>query len=466
MFSFTPFPALETERLVLRKLTLADSLDAFAMRADPRMHRYTDTMPDQTVSETEAYIQKMAQGVDEGKWILWAMERKDTRRVVGIVSIWNLDQRHGTGDLGYGVHPDDQGQGLMREALRAVISFGFEKMRLHALTAFTEESNLPSKKLLENCGFQEAGRVDDTGENNNQIYHMIEYKLQNMLELYIADAFTDRVFGGNQAGVVLLREAQTYPDDSLMQKIASELKHSETAFVKQVSPDAFQLRYLTPEGEVDLCGHATVSAFTVLRDENKIGADAYTARTNAGDLRITVEPERIWLEMPRAKRLEALTAEESSRVYAAFGLNPSVQPDLFVPCIVDAGLADILLPVNDEDELERAALNRREVTRISGELRVVGVHLFCCPPESKYAAVCRNFAPLYGIDEECATGTSNASLTCYLDQLNKIERERVNVFLQGKSMGKPCEIYSRISEAGIVLIGGNAVISVKGKLML
>ncbi len=466
MISFAPFPVLETERLILRKLTLADSLDAFAMRADPRMHRYTDTKPDQTISETESYIRKMTQGVDEGKWIIWAMERKDTHRVVGIVSIWNLDERHGTGDLGYGVHPDDQGQGLMKEALLKVASFGFEQMRLHTLTAFTEEGNLPSKKLLENCRFQETGRADDTGENNDQVYHMIEYTLENTMELYIVDAFTSRIFGGNQAGVVLLREEQGYPGDSTMREIASELKHSETAFVKALSPDVLQIRYFTPECEVDLCGHATVSAFIALREENKICVGEYTAKTNAGDLRVSVEPEIVWLEMPRVKRKETLSEKKASRLYSAFALDPSVQPKHILPCVVDAGLPDILLPVNSEEALDRAVLNRAEIARISEETRVVGVHLFFCPPESKFTAICRNFAPLCGIDEECATGTSNASLTYYMSDLNLIRKERINLFLQGKSMGKPCEIFSKMDEDGTVFIGGNAKVSVKGKLML
>ena len=64
------------------------------------------------------------------------------------------------------------------------------------------------------------------------------------MELFIVDAFTDRMFEGNQAGVVLLGERDAFPDDSVMIKIASELKHSETAFVKSLDESTFQIRYL------------------------------------------------------------------------------------------------------------------------------------------------------------------------------------------------------------------------------
>ena len=86
------------------------------------------------------------------------------------------------------------------------------------------------------------------------------------MRYYIVDAFTDRPFGGNPAGVVLLGE-EAFPDESLMIKIAAELRFSETAFVrytqanKQSDNHAFtaHVRYFTPKAEVELCGHATIA---------------------------------------------------------------------------------------------------------------------------------------------------------------------------------------------------------------
>ena len=106
------------------------------------------------------------------------------------------------------------------------------------------------------------------------------------MELFIVDAFTSERFGGNQAGVVLLPEEKEYPADSIMQKIAAELRHSETAFVQSGKDGIFKLRYFTPEGEVPLCGHATISVFTVLREENRITCGVYRADTPAGELSV------------------------------------------------------------------------------------------------------------------------------------------------------------------------------------
>ena len=284
------------------------------------------------------------------------------------------------------------------------------------------------------------------------------------MELYIVDAFTDHIFGGNQAGVVLLDNNATFSTDKLMQSVAAELKHSETAFVRQLDTDTFELRYFTPEGEVPLCGHATISAFTVLREEEKISCGEYHAITQSGKLAVSVESELIWIEMPAGEIIQTLTPEEAARVYAAYHLPPSTQPANLLPAIVKSGLADILLPVDSKDTLDHANQNREAVIQLSRDFGLVGVHLFYCPPEGEITAFCRNFAPLFGIDEEAATGTSNAALSYYLYTQGRITKDKRNTIVQGETMGKPSRIYSKIANSGAIRIGGSAVISVRGTI--
>ncbi len=195
------------------------------------------------------------------------------------------------------------------------------------------------------------------------------------MELFIVDAFTNQIFGGNPAGVVLLGK-EGFPNSSIMQQIAAELKHSETAFVRSAEPHTFAFRYFTPEGEVNLCGHATVAAFILLRNEKGLAAGNYAADTAAGRLAISVEPDRIWMEMAPGKLLRYLSPEESADVCRAFGIGRPEWPELLRPCIVDTGLPDILLPVRSMEELDHAVLNREEVIRISKKLQVVGDQMY------------------------------------------------------------------------------------------
>jgi len=286
------------------------------------------------------------------------------------------------------------------------------------------------------------------------------------MELYVADAFTTVRFSGNQAGVALLGEGN-FPEESLMRALAGELKHSETAFVRRTGDRAFHIRYFTPAEEVDLCGHATIAAFTVLRDTGAIAPGDYALHTRSGDLEIGVGADAVWMDMAPPTDGPTFSEEEQQALYAAYGLSLADRPEGLEPQAVSTGLMDILLPVRDLATLDKAVQNEAEVTRLSEHYNVVGVHMFW-PHTPDAAAHCRNFAPLYAIPEEAATGTSNGALTYYLFRRGLIQAGADNRFVQGEKMGKPSEILSRITEDNgsvKVRVGGRALITLKCELM-
>ena len=288
------------------------------------------------------------------------------------------------------------------------------------------------------------------------------------MRLFIVDAFAKRRFAGNQAGVALLPAGGDFPEPGFMQALAAELRHSETAFVKRLGPDRFRLRYFTPEGEVDLCGHATIAAFTVLREADGLPVGSCTALTRAGALAIQVEEEAVWMDMAPPRVLRALTGREAAAVYRAYGLPEECRPVALPVQVVSTGLADVLLPVDSGETLAAAIQDEAEVKRLSEELDVVGVHMFCRTPGTRAVALCRNFAPRYAIPEEAATGTSNGALTYYLYRLGLVEAGAENRFFQGESMGKPSEIRTRLLETPSgpkVLVGGQAVLSLRCELL-
>jgi ribosomal-protein-alanine N-acetyltransferase len=179
MFNFHPFPILKTENLIMREIAPRDREDLFMARKDPRMHEFTDTVPDETREDTEKYMEKMAKGVAGNQWIIWAIEHRNSQKVIGSICIWNLDSEGQSGELGFGIIPDYQGRGLMQEALRKVVEYGLGTMNLAHLDAFTEEMNVRSRKLLEKCRFGETGRVDDPGYHSDRVFHMVVYQFPN-----------------------------------------------------------------------------------------------------------------------------------------------------------------------------------------------------------------------------------------------------------------------------------------------
>ncbi len=285
------------------------------------------------------------------------------------------------------------------------------------------------------------------------------------MKIFVCDAFSSEIFKGNQAGVVIVEEKENYPSEILMKNIAAELKHSETAFVKKMDNKIFKIRYFTPTEEVKLCGHATISVFSTLRKLNIVSVGKYIAETLAGNLEIIVDKDFIWMDMASPKIEYIFNLNEIKELYSAFNLDISQAPKNLIPKIVNTGLSDIIIPIEDKKVLDSFTMDKEKVIELSKKYKVVGAHLFSLDKDKKFTAFCRNIAPLVGIDEECATGTSNGALTHYLKEYNIISVKDINSFRQGEAMQRASTILSKYKEDGVTIqVGGNAVISFECKL--
>jgi PhzF family phenazine biosynthesis protein len=254
-----------------------------------------------------------------------------------------------------------------------------------------------------------------------------------------------------------------------MCRLAAEFRYSETAFVRRISNAAlppahsssadgvFETRYFTPAAEVDLCGHATIGAFFALYADGEISIGSYTNQTKAGNLEIAIEDDCVWMELG-APKLQGVI-ENPDELYGVMNGQRIEGADAQ---IVSAGLPDILMPLADEGVL--AALNPdfAALAKLSERLDVVGVHAFTTSSRDGLVHT-RNFAPLFGIDEEAATGTSSGALAYYLyrDGLLKVGDEIT--FVQGEAMGRPSKIAARAGD--VVYVGGRAVLLAKGELL-
>ena len=276
------------------------------------------------------------------------------------------------------------------------------------------------------------------------------------MQYYIIDAFTDTLFGGNPAGVVLLES--DFPSDTLMQQVAAELRYSETAFVRRDGANEFTVRYFTPCSEVDLCGHATIATFGLLWQLGKVGDEACLNHTLADDLEV-LAGERVMMQMA-APRLVG----EVKEVEKLCGVMHCAVPSLPVE-IVSTGLPDIMLPVGSLEELESLNPDMAALTELSRGLEVVGVHTFVQTGDG-YTAHVRNFAPLYGVDEESATGTANAALTHYLQRQGLIPQGSECSFLQGEKMGRPSVVETLLRPDGTIYVGGRSCIVARGELLV
>ena len=283
------------------------------------------------------------------------------------------------------------------------------------------------------------------------------------MRFYIVDAFTDRPFGGNTAGVVLIPEGEAFPAAEWMRQVAAELRYSETAFVRRDGAEAFTVRYFTPRYEVDLCGHATVATFGMLYQEGILPAGkSCTIHTPAGVLRVVPGPT-VMMQMATPRRIARI---EDTALMAAMGIGPEALAQLPAESI-STGLPDIILPLRDQAALQALQPDMEALTQLSERLDVVGVHAFAADAVPGDAIHVRNFAPRYAIPEESATGTANAALTYYLYLHGMIKEGDPCTFLQGEAMGRPSVIHARLTICDgqpSIQIGGPSAIVARGEL--
>jgi len=274
------------------------------------------------------------------------------------------------------------------------------------------------------------------------------------MNYFIVNAFTDKPFGGNPAGVVLL-ESDAFPTEELMLKIAAELHYSETAFVRHDGENEFTIRYFTPKAEVELCGHATIASFFLLHKKG-LASSQCLCHTKAGD--ITVEAgEKVLMQM--AKPRIVATIEDTEEIYRALGVK-NYRTTMPVQ-IVSTGLPDLMIPLLDVTTLQSLQPDMEAIAAITKKYNAVSFHVFAFGDDG-YTAHVRDFAPLYDIPEESATGTANASLTYYLQQNGYLASDAECTFIQGEAMERPSIIATRIQSDGNVFVGGTAAIVAEG----
>lgn len=277
-------------------------------------------------------------------------------------------------------------------------------------------------------------------------------------KVFILNSFAKTENGGNPAGVVLNSEFS----DIQMLNIAKEVGFSETAFLNKIGEKNFEIRFFTPCAEVDLCGHATIATFSLLKSKNLIQNGKYSLKTKAGLIIISVNDDSIFMTQKKPEFFEILSSDE---VLDCLNIeNNDLMPNLPIQ-IVSTGLRDIIVPVKNLEILLSMKPNFNKITELSRKYNTIGIHAFSLESKFNSTAHCRNFAPLYDVPEESATGTASGALASYLFKYKLINNKNAKnlVFEQGYVMNKPSEILASLDTQGenilTVNVGGIALIA-------
>ena len=255
------------------------------------------------------------------------------------------------------------------------------------------------------------------------------------IDIYIVDAFCEKRFKGNPAAVCILDK---WLDDDIMQKIAMENNLSETAFIKR-NKDSYDLRWFTPEYEIDLCGHATLASAYIIF--NKLDKDINNIRfnTKSGEIYVYRVEDMIKLNFP-IREGERISVDE--RIIEALGIIPI---DVYKN-------RDLMIVLRDEEDIKYLQPNFDILKTLGFDGIVVTAK------GTKVDFVSRYFIPNSVINEDPVTGSSHCTLVPYwAKRLKKTELVAKQLSKRG---GK---LYCKLNN-DIIEISGKATIYMEGTI--
>lgn len=217
------------------------------------------------------------------------------------------------------------------------------------------------------------------------------------MKLYVVDAFTDEIFKGNPAAVCIL---DRWLSDTLMQNITNENNLSETAFAVR-NGNYYDLRWFTPGGEIDLCGHATLAAAYVIMSFVSPGLFSVTFQTKSGQMEVQKQQDLYEMDMP-AYQLEQVTV--TSQMELAIGMRP-----------IEAWLGrDLICVLENEEQVIQAMPDKDKVIKLEGLL------LQLTAKGRNYDCVTRSFAPKLNVWEDPVCGSGHCHvIPLWADKLKK-----------------------------------------------
>lgn len=263
------------------------------------------------------------------------------------------------------------------------------------------------------------------------------------LEINIIDAFTDTVFGGNQAAVIV---TESWLSEDLMQSIAAENNLSETAFLVQVAESTYQIRWFSPITEIAFCGHATLASAFVLFDKYP-EIEVFKFKAEAVGVLPVVKNSDSTFTMNFPNTAPKVIAETPAEIKEGLSIPPA---ELYV------NQQAYFVVYDSEDDVLSVQRNNEVLKR----LKPLDVVVTCKSNSPKYDFVSRYFWPANGGDEDPVTGSIHTGLAPFWAA--RLGKSELLAFQASKRGGViKCKV-----DNDRVYISGNAVQYLKGKITI
>lgn len=178
-FNFNPFPVLSTPRLVLRRPTTADADELFIIRSNKTSMRYVPRPLAKEKKDVLEIIERINTNIDNNIGINWVIESKESKQFIGLIGYHKIEPENHRAEVGYMIQQQHEGNGYSTEALKEVVKYGFNDMKLHSIEAVIDPENSASEKILQKCGFIKEAHFKENGFWDGKYLDSVVYSLLN-----------------------------------------------------------------------------------------------------------------------------------------------------------------------------------------------------------------------------------------------------------------------------------------------
>ncbi|MFV7236624.1 MULTISPECIES: GNAT family N-acetyltransferase [Flavobacterium] len=177
--NFNPFPNLETERLLLRRVDENDVNEIFALRSNQETMKYIPRPLVKTTEDALEHIAMIDTKIENNEGINWGITLKDNPKLIGLIGHYRIKPEHFRAEIGYMLLPEFNGKGIISEAVKEAVNYGFKVMKLHSIEAIIAPENHGSEKVLEKNGFVKEAHLKENEFFEGRFLDTVIYSILN-----------------------------------------------------------------------------------------------------------------------------------------------------------------------------------------------------------------------------------------------------------------------------------------------
>ncbi len=175
--NFHPFQNLETDRLLLRRLDESDCEEVMTLRGNPETMKFIPRPLVTTKEQAVEHLTMIEEKIVNNTGINWGITIKGNPRIIGVIGHYKIDFENHRAEIGYMSLPETYGKGYITEAIKAVLKYGFDQMKLHSVEAVIDPGNIASEKVLLKNGFVKEAHILENEFWDGKFWDTVIYSL-------------------------------------------------------------------------------------------------------------------------------------------------------------------------------------------------------------------------------------------------------------------------------------------------